>query len=103
MAAAPDDDDLLARARDAGYTAVGFAVLAFQRLQVQRRELTKELAAELDERIGGKEGVRRIVKEVDKKVDPVLDSLEQRLPDDARRVFRQARVAGRAMERVLLM
>lgn len=33
------------QARDAGYTAVGFAVLGVQKLQVRRRELISSLAA----------------------------------------------------------
>lgn len=97
---APDqpEDDVLDRARDAAYTAVGFGVLAFQRLQVERRQLAKDLYAA----VGGKPGVRRIAREVDKAVDPVLDSVEEKLPEQARRVFRQARVAGRVVEHTLL-
>ena len=87
-------DDLAAKARDAGYVAVGFGVLAFQKLQVRRRELVKE--------VGGKEGVARIVRKVEEKVDPVLDDVEKRLPDQARTALHQARTAGRTLERVLL-
>ena len=39
------DDDLLATARDAAYTAIGFAVLGFQRAQVIRPELTDEVTS----------------------------------------------------------
>lgn len=88
------DDDLLSRARDASYTAIGFGVLAYQRLQVRRRELTKE--------VGGKEGVVRFVHRVEEAVDPVLDGVERRLPDQARTAFHQARTATRTIERVLL-
>lgn len=35
-------------ARDAGYTAVGFGVLAFQKVQVRRREITEALKSRLN-------------------------------------------------------
>ena len=87
-------DDLRAQAKEAAYTAVGFGVLAFQRLQVQRRELVKQ--------VGGKEGVAQFVRRVEKAVDPVLDGVEKRLPDQARSAFHGARAAGKTLERVLL-
>ena len=37
------ENDVATRARDAAYTAVGFGVLAVQRLQVRRRDLTKDV------------------------------------------------------------
>jgi hypothetical protein len=37
-------DDLTDAAKDLTYVCVGFSVLAFQRLQVRRQELAKELA-----------------------------------------------------------
>lgn len=98
MAADQPEDDLLERARDAAYTAVGFGVLAFQRLQVERRQLAKDLYTS----VGGKPGVRRMARQVDKAVDPVLDSVEEKLPEQARRAFRQARIAGRVLEHTLL-
>lgn len=98
MAPEETGDDLVERARDAAYTAVGFGVLAVQRLQVERRQLVKDLYAS----VGGKPGVRRMARQVDKVVDPVLDSVEERLPEQTRRLFRQARVAGRALEHTLL-
>lgn len=91
MAAA---DDLTAQARDAAYTAVGFGVLAFQRLQVRRRELVKQ--------VGGREGVARFVHKVEEAVDPVLDDVERRLPEQARTAVHRARTAGKTLERVLL-
>ena len=91
-------EDVLTRARDAGYTAVGFGVLAVQKLQVKRREVTKDVAR----RIGGKDGVRAAAKRVDAAVDPVLDGVEKRLPPAARTTFHRARQAGRAVERIVL-
>jgi predicted secreted protein len=93
-AAADAAADVVSQARDAAYTAIGFGVLAYQRLQVRRRELTRE--------VGGKEGVARLVHKVEETVDPVLDGVERRLPQQARSVLHQARTAGKTIERVLL-
>jgi hypothetical protein len=103
-------NDLVNRARDAAYTVVGFGVLGFQRLQVRRRQLTKEIDKRIGESIGGKPGegiggragVGRIVRRVDAVVDPVLDRVERGLPGSARTMFHQARQAGRLVERVVL-
>jgi len=92
------DDDLKARARDAGYTAVGFGVLAVQRLQVKRREVQKEVGR----RVGGKAGVADAVHKVEAVVDPVLDQVEKQLPLQARAVMRTARTAGKAVQEQLL-
>ena len=92
------ENDLVNRARDVGYTAVGFGVLAFQRLQVRRRELTRELVTAA----GGRKAVGRLVREAEKVVDPVLDNVEKRLPSRARTSLHQARALGRVVESVLL-
>jgi hypothetical protein len=81
-------DDADAGLRDALYTAVGFAVLGIQQLQVRRRDLQKELA--------------RLAVEVDGKVEPVLDDLVAKLPDDLRPLATQARSAALTARRVLL-
>ena len=39
-----DTDALVALARDAAYTAVGFGVLSWHKLQVRRRELGEDVA-----------------------------------------------------------
>ncbi len=95
-------EEVLARARDAGYTAVGFGVLAVQKAQVHRRELTKALSSDLTALVGGKAGARRLAHQIDRAVDPILDDLEERLPSPARRLFHRARAAGRAVEHSLL-
>jgi len=91
-------DDVLGRVRDAGYTAVGFGVLAVQRLQVQRRQLTKELGR----KVGGRAALGRVVRQAEKVVDPLLDGVERRLPKPASTYFHQARAVGRIVERTLL-
>lgn len=42
---ASSDDDLLSTARDAAYTAIGFAVIGVQRALVVHRELTDEITS----------------------------------------------------------
>ena len=92
------DDELRTRARDAGYTAVGFGVLAVQRLQVMRREIQKDVG----KRVGGKAGVASAVKKVEAVVDPVLDKVEKQLPGQARVVMHTARTAGKVVQKTLL-
>ena len=92
------DDELLTRARDAGYTAVGFGVLAVQKLQVKRRDIQKEVGA----RIGGKEGVGKAVRRVEAAVDPVLDKVEHVLPGQARVAVHTARLAGKVVRETML-
>jgi len=103
--------------RDAGYMTIGLGVLAFQRAQVRRRELTRqldtqrhELRRQLDHRRQDLEtqvtGLRAQLadrtKDLERRIEPLvgqlenqlesgLDRLEQRLPDPARGAVHQAR------------
>ena len=112
-------------AKDVLYTAVGVAVLATQRLQVQRRELQNQLEPTVREAASvtadkvqaqGKElqkqlepTVRQVAVRlkdaagvIDARVDPVLDRIEQRMPPTGRDLVRQARgVAKEARDTVL--
>ena len=88
------ENDVAARARDAAYTAVGFGVLAAQRLQVTRRDLTKDVV----DRLGGPAEVRRYVRQAQVVIDPVLDLVERRLPLPSRLLLRQARRAARTLQ-----
>ena len=91
MAAPTNQPDLVARARDAFYTAVGFGVLGVQRLQVGRRDL----ASDVSERVAQPESdLGRLVRQVQEVVDPVLDVVEMRLPPAGRLVVRRARRAA---------
>ena len=81
-------DSLPPSVKDAFYTALGFGVLGFQQLQVQRRDLRRQL--------------RRVAGQVEERVDPVLDDLEARLPDAPRGVVKQARVAAKSVQRAIL-
>ena len=123
--------DVTKSIRDAGYVTIGLGVLAFQRAQVRRRELGRQLEAQrgelrrqldlrrhdLETQVSGfrtqldlrrqdletqVSGLRTQVaertREIEQRFEPVvgqiegqLDRLEERLPDQARGVVRQAR------------
>ncbi|HUP69511.1 MAG TPA: hypothetical protein VM142_06810 [Acidimicrobiales bacterium] len=46
--------DLVSNMKDAGYVALGFALLGIQQAQVRRRELEKELRRLMADRCGEK-------------------------------------------------
>lgn len=81
--------------RDSFYVTVGLGVIAFQKAQVQRQELRKQLEANVD---GAQQAVSDSVKTleerleaVEHRIDAVLDDVEERLPGQARLVMSQAR------------
>ncbi len=105
--------------RDAFYVAVGAGVIAFQKLQVQRVELTKTLSSQLADAKGTAEksldgakdsfeAVQALVEERVKQLETRLEGLEERLetvlaqieaqlPEQARDLVKQAReLVGRA-------
>lgn len=92
--------------RDAFYIGVGAGVLAFQKLQVQRVELTKALTAQLDDAKGNAKVSLESVSErfedrvklleerlgaVEGRLETVLAQLEEKLPEQARDLVKQAR------------
>jgi len=92
-------DDINKIAKDALYVTVGLGVIAFQKAQVQRQELSKrwgsqvgDVSKQLDDRV-------RLVEErlqaIETQVDAALDQLEARLPDQAKAVSQQARSAAK--------
>jgi hypothetical protein len=91
-------DDIGRRVTDVVYVGVGFGVLAFQRLQVRRRELS----AVLDQRVDEGRTVVRSVEQTLIALDDraaaleakVFERLESGLPEPARVVLQQARVAA---------
>lgn len=89
-----DASDINRTLTDAAYVTVGFGLLGFQRAQVRRHELTRQieaLARSLDQTVGP---VR-----VD--LDHQLDHLEERLPDQARAAVRSLRTAASISEQLL--
>jgi hypothetical protein len=79
--------DIPATLKDAAYVTVGFGVLAFQRAQVQRVELTKQAREEMGRLGGSVEDRLRTVEErlegLQEQVEKVIDDLGDRLPEPA--------------------
>ena len=65
-------DDVADAVKDAAYVSVGLGVIAFQRLQVRRNELTKALEGRSDEAKGALELVGALVNERVKLVEERL-------------------------------
>lgn len=88
-------DDIQRTVRDSFYVTVGLGVIAFQKAQVQRQELKKQL----EQNVGAAEqAVSDSVKTLEERleaaehrIDAVLDDVEERLPTQARLVMSQAR------------
>ena len=81
--------------KDAAYVTIGFGVLSFQRAQVRRHELTKQLKPQLED----------LVTNVDDALQPIRQELEQRLDQvedhlsgQAREAVRTARALARETE-----
>ncbi len=98
--------DLTKTLKDAAYVTVGLAVLGFQRAQVRRRELARNLrdSRRRLERQGADLGaqVAQLVRDIDQRAEPVvalvgqrLDDVEGRLPGPARDTLRVARETAR--------
>jgi ElaB/YqjD/DUF883 family membrane-anchored ribosome-binding protein len=102
-------NDLTKTLKDAAYVTVGFGVLAFQRAQVRRQELRKQLAAprqQLETQLNDvRVQVQKLVKDVDERLQPVraevegrIDLLEERLPEQARGIVQQVRTLAKETE-----
>ena len=92
-------NDLTQTLKDAAYVAVGFGVLAFQKAQVRRRELEQQLGVSTGSL---REQLTKVAADAEKNIEPVveaveasLDQLEERLPEQAREVFRQVRTTAK--------
>ena len=89
--------------KDAAYVAVGIGVIGFQKAQVRRQELRKDLVGrrkDLEtqvEEYGTK--LRGIARELPGKVEPVVKELEERLPESAKELVAQARQAAKGLRR----
>ncbi|CAN5599345.1 hypothetical protein BH10ACT1_BH10ACT1_41200 [soil metagenome] len=106
-------DTVTETVRDAFYVGVGAGVLAFQKLQVQRVELTKAVNAQLedakgtalvsiDTAKGSFENVSELVEDrvklleerltgLESRLEAVLAQVEDKLPEQARDLVKQAR------------
>ncbi|MGI8710622.1 MAG: hypothetical protein ACR2LA_06490 [Acidimicrobiales bacterium] len=105
-------DTLTDTLRDAVYVGIGASVIVFQKLQVQRQELTKTINTQLGEARGSAKDslgsvsdlVEDRVKDLEDRLEglegrleSVLAQIEDRLPGQARELVKQARdLVGRA-------
>ncbi len=101
-------DDLQKTVRDSFYVTVGLGVIAFQKAQVQRNELRKQLEAGVGEAhqtvTGSVKTVEERLEAVEHRIDAVLDDVEEKLPTQARLVLSQARgVAKDAREQLRVL
>jgi hypothetical protein len=81
--------------KDAAYVTVGFGVLGFQRAQVRRHELTKQLKPQLGELVTN---VDQVLQPVRQELEQRLDQVEDRLGGQALEVVRTARSVVREAE-----
>jgi ElaB/YqjD/DUF883 family membrane-anchored ribosome-binding protein len=99
--------DVTKTVKDAAYVTVGLGVLAFQKAQVGRRELTKQVETQLKQvetqlkqvqLSGTGEQVQRLASQLEQRIKPVLDQLEESVPATAKDLVKQARTAAREVQ-----
>ena len=93
-ATTPTTKDISALVRDAAYVVVGLGVIGFQKAQVRRVELQKQLQEQGDLR----DQLTKVAKELEERIEPLvelvderLDVVQERLPEQVRDVVVQAR------------
>jgi ElaB/YqjD/DUF883 family membrane-anchored ribosome-binding protein len=91
--------DVTKTVKDAAYVTVGLGVLAFQKAQVGRRELTKQVETQLS---GTGEQVQRFASQLEQRIKPVLDQIEGSVPASAKDLVKQARTAAREVQEQVL-
>lgn len=88
-------DDISKTVKDSLYVTIGLGVIAFQKAQVQRQELQKQVESNLTATrsvVGDSlKTIQERLEAVEGRIDGVLDDVEQQLPEQARTVMRQAR------------
>jgi prefoldin subunit 5 len=87
--------DVTKTVKDAAYVTVGLGVLAFQKAQVARRDLTKQVETQLTQT---GEQVQKLSKQVEGRIQPVLGQLEQNVPAQAKDLVKQARTAAETLQ-----
>jgi hypothetical protein len=87
--------DVTKTVKDAAYVTVGLGVLAFQKAQVARRDLTKQAETQFSVTT---EQVKGLSKKVEGRIQPVLGQLEQTVPAQAKDLVKQARTAAEQLQ-----
>lgn len=99
-------DDISKTVRDSLYVGIGLGVIAFQKAQVQRQELRKQVETNVGGARSAVEDRVKTIEErleaVEQRIDGVLDDVEQRLPEQARSVMHQAREVAKDARTQLL-
>ena len=99
-------EDLTKLLKDAFYVSIGLGVIAVQRAQVRRQELSKQVSGQVDD---AKSQLQSLTKRFDDRVkvveerlegvetrfEALLDQLEEHLPEQARELAQQARTAAK--------
>ena len=102
----PKVNDVTKVFKDAIYVSVGLGVIAFQKVQVQRQELRKQLQGQVGDAKAQLSSLGKLVDErvklveerlegVEERFESLLDQLEDRLPDSAKDLAKQARTAAK--------
>jgi ribosome recycling factor len=99
-------EDLTKLLKDALYVSIGLGVIAVQRAQVRRQELTKQVSGPVEDAKTQLQSLTkrfddrvRVVEErlegVETRFETLLDQLEEHLPEQARDLAKQARTAAK--------
>ena len=102
----PTPEDLTKLLKDAVYVTIGLGVIAVQKAQVRRQELTKQVSSQVDDAKSQFQSLSKLVEDrvkvveerlegVESRFDALLDQLEQQLPEQARELVKQARTAAK--------
>lgn len=100
----PQTEDLTKALKDAAYVTVGLGVIAFQKAQVQRQELLKQLKGQAGDAKDPYESMTSFVEDrvklveerladVESRIDQLLDQVQDTLPEQAAELVKQARDA----------
>lgn len=91
--------DLTKTLKDAAYIAVGFGVIAFQKTQVRRREFEQQFGLSTGQ---FRQQMAKVADDLEERIEPIvetvetsLDQLEERLPEQAREVFKTVRTTAK--------
>jgi ElaB/YqjD/DUF883 family membrane-anchored ribosome-binding protein len=102
-------DNLTKTLKDTAYVVFGFGVLGFQKAQVRRQELTKQLKeqrGQVETQLSGaRQQLNELVRTLDGAIEPVrvelegrLDRVEEHLPAQAKDVVKSARALAKETE-----
>jgi ATP-dependent protease HslVU (ClpYQ) peptidase subunit len=84
----PAAEDLTKLLKDAVYVTIGLGVIAVQKAQVRRQELSQQVSCQVGD-------AKSQFQSLTKVFDALLDQLEEHLPEQARELAQQARTAAK--------